>query len=134
MALKMFAASLFVCAIVSVPALGQEVPAGGIGQLCKAELAAVCAPSADGKDGKMGGIRCLFEKEAALGPECAAAVKVVKERRDRLRAACKEDSDKLCQGADSKVAPIVECLRAKQAELSKACADMIASLPAPPAK
>ena len=76
MALKMFAASLFVCAIVSVPALGQEVPAGGIGQLCKAELAAVCAPSADGKDGKMGGIRCLFEKEAALGPECAAAVKV----------------------------------------------------------
>ena len=131
MALKMFAASLFACAIVGAPALAQEMPAGGLGQLCKAELGAVCAPS---PDGKMGGIRCLFEKEADLGPECGAAVKVVKERRDRLRAACKEDADKLCQGADSKVAPIVQCLRAKQAELSKACADMIASLPAPPAK
>lgn len=127
MSLKTLFASLALAALAAAPALAQQ-PGGGLAEICKSELAGVCgtAPA----DGKGSPVRCLFENEAKLGAECAAAVKVVKERREKLRAACKEDADKFCQAEAGRGGGFVQCLRSKQAELSKGCADAIAALPA----
>jgi hypothetical protein len=77
-------------------------------------------------------MRCLIDNKDKLGGECAAAVKIMQDRRAALRAACKDDSDKLCgSDATAKGSARLACLRSKMSELSKPCADALAALPSP---
>jgi hypothetical protein len=119
-----------------------QAPAGGrIDEACKTEMTSLCADGA-GKGGR--GFRCLVDNQAKLGAVCATAVKGAQDRRAAFQAACKADGDKLCAGSDKAGVGagegkgeareggggVMGCLRAKQAELSKPCADLIAALPA----
>ena len=70
-------------------------------------------------------------REAKLGAECGTYVKAAEERRAKFRAACDSDGAKLCKDAAGKGGQLVQCLRSKQAELSKGCADAVAALPPP---
>ena len=110
-------------------AMAQNAAPARIDEACKAELTGLCAASVDKRGG---GVRCLGENQAKLGAACATAVKTVQERREKFQAACKADSDKLCAAealAKGGRGEVVGCLRAKQAELSKPCAELVAALP-----
>jgi hypothetical protein len=113
----------------AMPALAQDVKP--VGQACKSEIASLCADAkAEG-----GGVRkCLNGNAGKLGPECTASIAAAKERREKMRAACKDDIDKLCKDAEGKGGALGQCLRGKLAELSKPCADALAAMPAPAAK
>lgn len=124
---SMLAAAAMICLSTAV-ASAQEKGPGGLVQACKSELASLCV---DG--GKNGPFVCLKQNEAKLGAECASYVKAAELRREKLRTACEADRAKLCQGSEAKGGQAIRCLRSKQAELSKGCADAIAALPAPAA-
>ena len=109
-------------------AMAQDKAGGGLGVVCKAELASLCA------GGKAGPFVCLTQNQAKLGAECATYVKAAEERRTKFRAACEADRTKLCKDVEAKGGKQVQCLRDKQAELSKPCADALAALPAPAKK
>ena len=128
-----FKAALTCSAILAIPALAwaQDPAPVRVEQACKTEMASLCAAT-DGKQPR--GIRCLTDNQAKLGAECATAIKNARERREKVQTACKADADKLCAGAQPKGGQFVACLRGKQAELSKPCADAIAALPQPAAK
>ena len=110
-------------------AVAQEKAGGGLGQVCKTEMASLC-PS----DGKTGPFVCLLQNQAKLGAECGAYVKTAEERRVKFRAACETDRTKLCKDVEAKGGKMMQCLRDKQGELSKSCAEAIAALPGPAAK
>ena len=123
----MLAAAL-ICGLAT-GAVAQEKAGGGLGQVCKTEMASLC-PS----DGKTGPFVCLLQNQAKLGPECATYVKSAEERRAKFRTACETDRAKLCKDVDAKGGKMMQCLRDKQAELSKPCAEAVAALPGPAAK
>ena len=127
-------ATLAVCAaavLLPLTAAAQSPAPARIDDACKTEMASFCAA---GTDKRPRGIRCLTDNQAKLGPACATAIKATVERREKLQAACKADADKLCAGAKDKGGQFIACLRGKQAELSKPCAEAIAALPQPAAK
>ena len=102
----------------------QEKAVGGLGQACKTELSTLCASGA-----KIGPFVCLKQNEAKLGAECASFVKAAEERRAKFRAACEADRAKLCSTVLGKGGQLIQCLKSKDAELSKPCAEAIAALP-----
>jgi hypothetical protein len=104
---------------------------GGVLETCKTEIASLCA-DAGGKGGAA--FRCLADNQAKLGGACAEAMKTAQERRQKIRAACQTDIDKLCAGTEGAGGGVMQCLRSKAAELSKGCADVLATLPAPAGK
>lgn len=109
--------------------IAQQGPAPRIGQACRADIAAHCANVEKGKGGR---VECLRQNEAKLTPACAAAVKAAVEVREAVRTACRDDRARLCgKGARGEGIGATACLRSKQAELSKACADALANLPPP---
>lgn len=110
-------------------AVAQEKAGGGLGVVCKAEMASLC-PS----DGKTGPFVCLLKNQAKLGPECASYVKTAEDRRTKFRVACEADRAKLCKDVEAKGGKMMQCLHDKQAELSKPCAEAVAALPGPAAK
>ena len=124
----MILATALLCGLAT-SANAQDKAGGGLGVVCKAELASLC-PS----DGKTGPFVCLTQNQTKLGPECATYVKTAEERRAKFRAACETDRAKLCKDADAKGGKMMQCLRDKQAELSKPCAEAVAALPMPAAK
>jgi len=129
-----FSSLVLVGAIALMPSAGFAQDAGksgGLGEACKTEMAGVCAGQA-GKGGA--GFACLVQNQAKLGAACAAAVKTAQANREKVRTACKADADKLCAGTEAKGGRLVQCLRGKQAELTKPCADAIAAVPAPESK
>ena len=107
----------------------QERAGGGLGQACKTELATHCASGA-----KIGPFVCLKQNEAKLGAECASFVKAAEERRAKFRAACEADRAKLCSTVQGKGGQLIQCLKSKEAELSKLCAESLAALPSQQAK
>ena len=130
---KSVLALLAAVTLFSAVALAQDAKSGsGLRDTCKSELASLCAAET-GKEGGAG-MRCLIQNQAKLGAACGTAVKTVQANREKLRTACKADADKLCAGTQDKGGQFVQCLRGKQSELSKPCAEAIAALPAPNAK
>ena len=121
-------AALMACTLAT-GAHAQDKAGGGLGQVCKSELASLCA-----SDGKTGPFVCLQKNQAKLGAECATFVKAADERRTKFRAACETDRTKLCKDVEAKGGKQVQCLRDKQAELSKPCADALAAMPVPAKK
>jgi hypothetical protein len=121
--------ALVALAIAATPAMAQDVKP--VGQACRNEITSLCAEAKE----EGGGVRkCLNDNAGKLGPECTAAIAAAKERREKVRAACKDDIDKLCKDAEGKGGAIGQCLRGKSAELSKPCADMLAAMPGPATK
>ena len=125
---SMMLATALLCGLAT-GASAQEKAGGGLGTVCKSELASLC-PS----DAKTGPFVCLMQNQAKLGPECATYVKTAEERRAKFRATCAADGAKLCTDVDATGGKLTQCLRDKQAELSKPCAEAIAALPMPAAK
>ena len=121
-------AAVLICGM-STGAMAQDKAGGGLGTVCKTELASLCA-----SDGKTGPFVCLQKNQAKLGPECATYIKTAEERRTKFRAACDADRTKLCKDVEAKGGKQVQCLRDKQAELSKPCAEALAALPVPAKK
>jgi hypothetical protein len=103
-----------------------------ISAACKTESASFCQadPKAEGK--VQGRLACLEQNESKLSPACVAAVKASREAREKVRTAYKADRARLC--SDTKGAAALQCLRAKQAELTKPCAEALAALPQRAAK
>ena len=128
MRLRLIAA---VCFFAAVPlgAYAQAPQQTRVEDACRAETASLCAASGDKRGAAF---RCLLENESKLGAGCATAIKVARERREALQAACKADGDKMCGTA--KGGQLFACLRDHKAELSKSCSDAIAALPQPAAK
>ncbi len=110
-------------ASLSTATAAQEKMAGGLGQACKTELQSLCA------GGNTGPFVCLTKNQDKLGVECAAYVKAAGERRAKFQAACDGDRMKLCSGTESKGGQVMQCLNAKKAELSPACAEAVSALP-----
>ena len=108
-------------------ALAQAPARGAVQEACKSEMASLCASAGNG-----GGavFRCLADNQAKLGADCSAALKTAQDRRAAFQAACKADTDKLCaESGNGRGGEVVACLRSKSADLSKPCADMLASMP-----
>ncbi len=114
---------------LATSAVAQDKAGGGLGQVCKTEMASLC-PS----DGKTGPFVCLLQNQSKLGAECATYVKTAEERRAKFRATCESDRAKFCKDIDARGGKMMQCLRDKQAELSKPCAEAVAALPVPAAK
>jgi len=127
---QMLAAAFALAAVFAVaPAFAQE--AKPVNQACKAEIESLCASAKE----EGGGVRkCLNDNAAKLGADCTASIAAAKERREKMRAACKDDVEKLCKDAEGKGGQVMQCLRSKTAELSKPCADILATMPGPAAK
>ena len=97
--------------------------AGGLGQACKTELQSLCAGTTTGP------FVCLTQNQEKLGAECATYVKAAGERRAKFQTACEADRAKHCGGIEPKGGQVIQCLTAKKAELSAACAEAVAALP-----
>ena len=115
---------------LSIGVAAQEA-APRIEDACKTEMTSFCAPKGDKKQNNTA---CLTANQAKLTPACATAIKTTRERREKLQTVCKDDAAKLCAGVQPKGGQFVSCLRGKQAELTKDCADAITALSQPAAK
>lgn len=119
----------FTAAVIAASLAGgasaQEKKVGGLGQACKVELQSLCTGE------NTGPFVCLTKNQDKLGAECATYVKAAGERRTKFQAACDADRSKLCSGIEPKGGQVMQCLNAKKAELSPACAEAVAALPSP---
>lgn len=118
----MIFAALLLSLAVSLPAMAQkaEKPSGP----CKADAEKLCKDVKPG-DGRIK--RCLKEHEADLSPECKEKGEELKKRlaeKKEFEAACKEDTDKLCKGAEPGRG-LKKCLREHKDELSETCRGFI---------
>ena len=124
MKLSMLTLTTVLACAFATASVAQDKTGGGLGQVCKSELASLCPDAA-----KTGPFVCLQKNQAKLGADCAAFIKAAEDRRAKFRAACETDRTKLCKDVEAKGGKQVQCLRDKQAELSKPCADALAALP-----
>ena len=114
-------------AAADAPAAVAAPASNMLDSVCKSDVTALCGDAGDKRGAQM---RCLNDNKDTLSPDCGAAVKAAAEKRKAVRAACKDDSAKLCP--DAQGGERMKCLRDKTADLSKPCADARATLPAPP--
>jgi len=107
------------------PAAGR---AGGFGQVCKADIASVCAGIEKG-EGRIA--KCLKENSAKLSPSCqgffAARQADKKAARQDVKAQCAGDAATVC-GAGVKGQPLVACLRQAVGKVSPGCQQALTKL------
>ena len=120
-----------VIALAPMTALAQSATpvANPVETACKADLASLCADAGDKRGAQM---RCLGDNKDKLSADCGTAVTAMQEKRKAMRAACKDDSAKLCP--DLRGGEMMSCMRTKTADLSKPCADALAAMPMPVAR
>ena len=126
--MKRTLAAALLAATAAWPAAAQQPEPPRIADACRTDLAAHCAGIERGKGGRA---ECLRQNEAKLSPGCASALKWAQQLRETARTACRDDRVRFCKGVRVGGGSVMACLREKQAELSKPCADAIASLPVP---
>jgi hypothetical protein len=96
---------------------------------CRTDMATLCASVTPGRGAR---VKCLMENQGKLSPNCAAAVtSVAAQQRDQRadrqqdnRIACDADAAKLCAGARGPARR--QCLEVNAAQVSPACADVLA--------
>jgi len=91
------------------------------GKACQRDTEALCAGLLPG-GGRI--IECLDEHQMDLSSSCRSEVSWISEARGKVLAverACKADIERLCRGVAKESGPIVECLKANEAELSPGC-------------
>lgn len=132
MTMKTVAAALALAHLAAPLAASAQQPppvAPKLGQACRSDFLTHCAGVEKGGGAR---IRCLQQNAAKLGPDCAAALEALTDRREARQAACREDRSRLCRGVKASGSSVADCLRAKQSELSPACAAALAEAPALP--
>ncbi len=92
------------------------------GGACKDDVQKFC------KDVQPGGgriIKCLKEHESELSEGCkqqqAAKKEARKEKREEIKAACKDDVQKFCKDVKPGDGRIINCLKQNESSLSSAC-------------
>ncbi|MCZ8155113.1 MAG: cysteine rich repeat-containing protein [Leptospira sp.] len=89
---------------------------------CKADIEKFCQNVEKG-EGRI--VKCLKENEASLSESCQSKRSEMKEKHKEFAKACKEDRKKLCADIKPGKGAIVQCLKAKEAEVSAGCADFL---------
>ncbi len=93
---------------------------GGPLEACRDDVDKLCA-SAEKTQGWRA--KCLRENAAQLSSACKSAVAALREVREKVRAACKDDLATLCKTEDAakEGARPMQCLRQNDAKLSAGC-------------
>lgn len=65
--------------------------------------------------------KCLKEHKDELSPACKENVAKMKEKVNGMKEACKEDAKKLCKDIKPGEGRIAQCLKQHEGELSSAC-------------
>ncbi len=91
------------------------------GRACKADVAAFCGGIEAGQGRIIG---CLSQHQPELTAPCESQITRYAEAKSRvaaLKAACKADAERLCEGVRPEAGALVECLQERRAELSAGC-------------
>ncbi len=91
---------------------------------CKVDKEKYCK---DIKPGEGRIIKCLKEKEAELSPACKTHFETITNKVKENSTKCKDDRKKFCKDVKPGEGRIIKCLKEKEAELSPACKEIIAS-------
>ena len=106
---------------LAADALRERKTVERFGRACKADVASFCAGLRPG-GGRI--LQCLAEHHAELSPACQGETSGHVQARERFLAvkqACTADADRLCQGVPARAAPLLECLKANEPQLSAGC-------------
>src|SRR6267378_1215700 len=87
-----------------------------------------CAPDVkrfcgDVKPGQGAIAKCMKAHQAELSPACREGSKARAEKAERMREECKADAEKFCKGIAPGGGRILSCLKSRQPELQRACAE-----------
>lgn len=85
---------------------------------CKADRERLCG---DIKPGKGAIARCLVQHEEELAPACKEKLTQLKEKRQSLIQACKEDKKKFCANVPVGQGKVLKCLKDNESQISEAC-------------
>lgn len=93
---------------------------GGPLEACRADVDKLCATAEKTQGWRA---KCLRDNAAQLSAECKTAVAALRDVREKVRAACKDDLATLCktEEAAKEGARPMQCLRQNDAKLSAGC-------------
>ena len=114
------AAAFAALCITSAAAQAQTAPPSALRNACRADVQKLCAGVERG-EGRIA--RCMRDKQAELSAPCKEQMASARQRVQSAQAACKDDVQKHCAGVQPGGGRIVQCLQAKQTELSQSCRD-----------
>lgn len=121
LAMSALAAVLIAPLLTAIPATAQAPPGQGGGPLevCRADVDKLCA-KAERTPGWRG--KCLRDNASSLSDVCKSAILAIRERREKVQAACASDIASLCKAdSDGKDARPMNCLKTNEAQLSAGC-------------
>lgn len=88
------------------------------GKPCADDAAKLCK---DVQPGKGRVAKCLKEHKDELSPACKENIAKMREKAGAMKDACKEDANKLCKDIRPGGGKIMQCLKQHEGELSPAC-------------
>ena len=88
---------------------------------CRQDAEKLC-PGASDKDA----VPCLKEHQADLSTPCKVNLAEAREHVRQMKEECESDKKKFCADVQEGKGRILQCLKAHEADLSKACRDKIA--------
>ena len=94
------------------------------GQACKGDIERVC-PAIEPGGGRV--IGCLGQHQLELSNGCQAVLERISAARERVEAfnrICGADVRRLCAGVPEQAGPLLECVEAREAEISPGCRAM----------
>ena len=86
---------------------------------CSEDLKKYCARVKPG-EGRVA--KCMADRFRSLTPGCQAMVQSALDKRGAMVKACKAEAQKFCKGIRPREGRILSCLKARESDLSPACA------------
>jgi len=94
---------------------------------CKADAEKLCKDIPPG-EGRI--IGCLKSHESDLSAACKEQLAAGNARRERVKAACKPDAEKFCQGIQPGDGHLAACLKSHESELAPSCHEIVGKVEA----
>jgi hypothetical protein len=93
------------------------------GRACRADVERYC-PAIDPGGGRV--VACLRQHLVDISTPCQTEIERLNDARERVgavRRACAADAERLCTGITAEAGPLLECLEAREDQLSRECRD-----------